>query len=54
MKALVIGNDILSDDGVGLVVVRRIKDRFRKEESSDFTETNEMGLSHPDSAPAHR
>jgi hydrogenase maturation protease len=47
MKGLVLGlgNDILSDDGVGLVVVRRLKERLGGEESIDFVETNEMGLS---------
>jgi hydrogenase maturation protease len=47
MKGLVLGlgNDILSDDGVGLVVVRRLKEKLNKEESIDFVETNEMGLS---------
>jgi hydrogenase maturation protease len=47
MKGLVLGlgNDILSDDGVGLIVVRRLKERLGEEESIDFVETNEMGLS---------
>lgn len=47
MKGLVLGlgNDILSDDGVGLVVVRRLRERLGSNESVDFVETNEMGLS---------
>jgi hydrogenase maturation protease len=47
MKGLVLGlgNDILSDDGVGLVVLRRLKERLGEQESIDFVETNEMGLS---------
>jgi hydrogenase maturation protease len=47
MKGLVLGlgNDILSDDGVGLVVTRRLKDNFKDTKSIDFVETNEMGLS---------
>jgi len=47
MKGLVLGlgNDILSDDGVGLVVIRRLREIFKNKESMDIVETNEMGLS---------
>ena len=47
MKGLVLGlgNDILSDDGVGLVVTRRLRESFKDAEHIDFIETNEMGLS---------
>jgi len=46
MKGLVLGlgNDILSDDGVGLIVTRRLKEKF-KDSTINFVETNEMGLS---------
>ena len=46
-KGLVLGlgNDILSDDGVGLVVVRRLRKLFEGTPSIEFVETNEMGLS---------
>ena len=47
MKGLVLGlgNDILTDDGVGLVLTRRLRDVFKDSGSIDFIETNEMGLS---------
>jgi len=45
LLVLGLGNDILSDDGVGIEVVRRLKKRFHGIEGIDFIETNEMGLS---------
>jgi hydrogenase maturation protease len=41
-----LGNDILTDDGVGLAVLRMVRDRIEdKKLPVDFVETNEMGLS---------
>jgi hydrogenase maturation protease len=39
-----LGNDILTDDAVGLHVVRRLRDRFAGNETVDVRETAEMGL----------
>ena len=39
-----LGNDILTDDAIGPVVVRRLRDRFVGVPAVDFVETNEMGL----------
>ena len=41
-----LGNEILRDDGVGIVALRLVRERFkRKKASVEFIETNEMGLS---------
>jgi len=47
MKGLVLGlgNEILSDDGVGIVVTRHLREFFKNSKNIDFIETNEMGLS---------
>ena len=39
-----LGNDILTDDAVGLVVVQRLRDEFAGHPSIDVQETTEMGL----------
>lgn len=46
-KTLVLGlgNDLLSDDAVGLVIARAVRARFAVENRIDVTETAEMGLS---------
>ncbi len=44
MLVLGLGNDILSDDAVGLKIVRSLKEKFGSG-GIDFVETNEMGLS---------
>lgn len=41
---LALGNEILTDDGIGPVVVRRLKEKYRDVGVVDFVETNEMGL----------
>ena len=40
-----LGNDILSDDGVGLHIVREIRNRLNGREDIDVIDTCEMGLS---------
>ncbi len=39
-----LGNDILTDDAVGLHVVRRLQSRLAGQPGIDFRETTEMGL----------
>lgn len=39
-----LGNDILTDDAVGLNLVRALRDEFAGNETIDFCETQEMGL----------
>jgi hydrogenase maturation protease len=39
-----LGNDILTDDAVGLHVVRRLRSRLAGQAGIDFRETTEMGL----------
>ncbi len=39
-----LGNDILTDDAIGPLIVRRLRDKFREQPSVDFIESNEMGL----------
>ena len=39
-----LGNDILSDDAVGLRVARRLRDEFAHDDRIDVQETQEMGL----------
>jgi hydrogenase maturation protease len=39
-----LGNDILTDDGVGLAVVRRLASRYAESENIVLRETMEMGL----------
>ena len=39
-----LGNDLLSDDGVGLVVVRQLKPALTQLPGLDVLETSEMGL----------
>lgn len=39
-----LGNDILTDDAVGLHVVRRLKSRLAGQRGMDIRETTEMGL----------
>lgn len=45
-KTLVLGlgNDILTDDAIGLLVVRELAQRFQSHPELDFQETSEMGL----------
>ena len=40
-----LGNDILSDDAVGLHVTREVRDRLSPEDDIEAIETGEMGLS---------
>ena len=39
-----LGNDILSDDAIGLLLVRKLRDEFAADERIDICETQEMGL----------
>jgi hydrogenase maturation protease len=49
-----LGNDILSDDGVGIIVLRKVRERFESEKVPvEFIETNEMGLSLLDFLEGH-
>lgn len=48
-----LGNDILTDDGVGLMVVRALRERFAKEAGVDFVDTTEMGLALLDEISGH-
>lgn len=46
MVVLGLGNEMLTDDGVGIAVLRAVRERFiGKDVPVDFIETNEMGLS---------
>ncbi len=46
-KVLVLGlgNDLLSDDGVGLYLAKQVKDYFIGQNEVEIVETSEMGLS---------
>ena len=44
LLALGLGNDILTDDAVGLLVVRELRARLAAQPAIDFRETTEMGL----------
>lgn len=39
-----LGNDILTDDAIGIIVVRRLSEIFKDRLECDFKETTEMGL----------
>lgn len=39
-----LGNDILTDDAIGLLLVRRLRDEFSGDARLDVCETQEMGL----------
>jgi hydrogenase maturation protease len=39
-----LGNDILTDDAVGLLLVRQLRDEYAGDERLDVCETQEMGL----------
>lgn len=45
-KSLILGlgNDILSDDAIGIIVVRRLGEMLKGNPNLDFKETSEMGL----------
>ncbi|MFN7182403.1 MAG: hydrogenase maturation protease [Planctomycetota bacterium] len=45
MLILGLGNEILSDDGIGILVVRRLKEKFEGYSFLDIKESSEMGLS---------
>ena len=49
-----LGNDILSDDAVGLLVVRQLRDEFAHDSRVEVRETQEMGLALLDYLSGHR
>ena len=49
-----LGNDILTDDAIGLLLVRKLRDEFAGDARIEVCETQEMGLALLDFLTGHR